>query len=1049
MKHRNFFVERPIFSGVIAILVTLAGLAASQVLGVAQYPEIAPPTVTITANYPGASAETLARTVAAPIEEQLSGIENLIYFNSSSASNGTLTISCTFEVGTNVDLATINVSNRVKIAEPRLPDDVRRTGVLVQKRSTDILMVVGIRSTDPRYDTLYLSNYTTLNVLDPLKRVPGVADAFIFGARDYSMRIWLKPDVMARLGVTTSDVAQALRAQNAQFAAGKIGQEPTPEDQAFTYTVTTRGRLVEPEEFGNIVLRASGPNGALRIKDVARIELGAQGYDAFTRVDGKPTIGVPVFLQSGANALAVDAAVRAKMEEIQKTFPAGVEYIVSFDTTRVVKASIHEVVITLMEAALLVILVVFVFLQSWRATLIPMIAVPVSLIGAFAGLYLFGFTINTMTMFAVVLATGIVVDDAIVVLENVERLMAEKHMTPFEASVESMREVTGAIIAIELVLCSVFIPVAFLGGIAGRLYQQFAVTVVTAVLLSGLTALTLTPALCALLLKRQHTENRLFRPFNRGFAWLSEKYNHGIGRVLHHRTAGLIAFGALLAVVGLFFRILPASFVPIEDQGFLYGSIILPDGATLTRTGNVAARVQKLLADHPAVERVFTVTGFDLIGGGNKTNAGTLFITLKPWEDRKVTANELSRYVAQKSSEIREGVAVAFNPPPIRGLGQAGGLEMYLQNRADGDPKRLGREMNNFAEALRKRPELTGITALFRPTVPQVAVDVDNEKALSLGVPIGDVFDALQSTMGALYVNDFNKFGRTYRVQVQAEAAYRASLESLGNVYVRSQQSGEMIPLKALVKTRNIVGADQVDRFNGFVSAKMLASAAPGVSSGQAIAVVEEEVKKLPEGFYVEWAGQAFQEKRTGKQSIIAFSLALVMVFLILAANYERWSLPMAVLLAVPFAVLGALAFVLARGLSNDIYFQIGLVTLIGLAAKNAILIVEFANQEMQAGLSAMDAAVKAARMRFRPIVMTSLAFCLGVVPLVVASGAGAAARQSMGTGVLGGMLVATFVATLFIPLFFVLLARKRKVSRAEMQAADEAADHAAEGAAE
>ncbi|MGZ5082932.1 MAG: efflux RND transporter permease subunit [Usitatibacter sp.] len=1043
MKHRNFFVERPIFSGVIAILITLAGLAASQILGVAQYPEIAPPTVTITANYPGASAETLARTVAAPIEEQLSGIENLIYFTSSSASNGTLTITCTFEVGTNIDLATINVSNREKIAEPRLPDDVRRTGVLVQKRSADILMVVGLRSADPRYDTLYLSNYTTLNILDPLKRVPGVADAFIFGARDYSMRVWLKPDVMARLAVTTSDVANALRAQNAQFAAGKIGQEPTPADQQFTYTVTTRGRLVDPEEFGNIVLRANGPNGALRLKDVARLELGAGSYDAFTRVDGKPTIGIPVFLQSGANALAVNAAVRAKMDELAKTFPEGVEYIVNFDTTRVVKASIHEVVMTLLEAAILVILVVYVFLQSWRATLIPMIAVPVSLIGAFAGLYLFGFTINTMTMFAIVLATGIVVDDAIVVLENVERLMAEKKMTPFDASIESMREVTGAIIAIELVLCSVFIPVAFLGGIAGRLYQQFAVTVVTAVLISGLTALTLTPAMCAILLRRTHEENRLFRPFNRGFAWLSEKYNHGIGRVLHHRGVGLAAFAALLLLVGVFFKILPSSFVPIEDQGFLYGSIILPDGATLTRTGDVAAKVQKLLAAHPAVERVFTVTGFDLIGGGNKTNAGTLFITLKPWEDRDVTADQLTKYIAQKAGEIREGIVISFNPPPIRGLGQAGGLELYLENRADGDARHLAKVMNDFAAALRKRSELTGINALFRPTVPQLNVDVDNEKAMSLGVPIGDVYDALQSTMGALYVNDFNKFGHTYRVQVQAEAAYRATVESLGNIYVRTS-AGDMIPLKALVRTRNIVGPDQVDRFNGFVSAKMLGNGVPGVSSGQAIAVVEEEAAKLPDGFVVEWAGQAYQEKRTGKQSIIAFGMALVMVFLILAANYERWSLPVAVLLAVPFAMLGALALVLLRGFSNDIYFQIGLVTLIGLAAKNAILIVEFANQEMQAGLSPYDAAVKAARMRFRPIVMTSLAFCLGVLPLVLAAGAGAAARRSMGTGVLGGMLVATFVATLFIPLFFVLLARIRtKRSEAPEVREESAGEHA------
>jgi hydrophobe/amphiphile efflux-1 (HAE1) family protein len=598
-----------------------------------------------------------------------------------------------------------------------------------------------------------------------------------------------------------------------------------------------------------------------------------------------------------------------------------------------------------------------------------------------------------------------------------------------------MREVTGAIIAIELVLCSVFVPVAFLGGIAGRLYQQFAVTVVTAVLISGLVALTLTPAMCAILLRRSHEENPLFRPFNRGFAWLSAKYQHGIDRVLHHRVLSLGVFVAFILLVALGLRFLPSSFVPIEDQGFLYGSIILPDGATLTRTAKVAAETQKLLAEHPAVERIFTVTGFDLIGGGNKTNAGTLFITLKHWDERDVTADELTKYVAQKTASIRDGLAITFNPPPIRGLGQAGGLEFYLQNRADGDPKRLGRVMNDFANALRQRKELTGVNALFRPTVPQVWVDVDNEKAMSLGVPIQDVFDALQSTMGALYVNDFNKFGRTYRVQVQAEAAYRATLDNMGNVYVRSATTSEMIPLKALVRTKNVVGADQVDRFNGFVAAKMLASGVPGVSSGQSIAIVEEEAAKLPEGFYVEWAGQAYQEKRTGKQSVIAFGMALVLVFLILAANYERWSLPAAVLLSVPFAVLGALAAVFLRGFSNDIYFQIGLVTLIGLAAKNAILIVEFANQKMKAGMSPFDAAMEAARQRFRPIVMTSLAFCLGVLPLVLASGAGAAARRSMGTGVLGGMLVATFVATLFIPLFFMLLAGRRKKAAAAAEA--------------
>ncbi len=1027
----RFFIERPIFSGVIAIIITIAGLVSSQILGVAQYPEIAPPTVTITANYPGASAETLARSVAAPIEEQLSGIENLAYFNSSSASNGTLTITCTFDVGTNVDLATINVSNRVKIAEPRLPDDVRRTGVLVQKRSTDILMVIGISSTDPRYDSLFLSNYTTLNVLDILKRTPGVADAFIFGARDYSMRVWLKPDVMARFGVTTSDVANALRAQNAQFAAGKIGQEPAGEEQSLTFTVTTPGRLVEPDQFGDIVLRASGTSGALRLKDVARLELGAQTYDAFTAVDGKPTVGVPVFLQSGANALAVANAVRANMEELSKSFPAGVVQFVAFDTTRVVKASIREVVYTLIEAAVLVTLVVFVFLQSWRATLVPVIAVPVSLIGAFAGLYLFGFSINTVTMFAIVLATGIVVDDAIVVLENVERLMAEKHMSPFEASVESMREVTGAIIAIELVLCSVFLPVAFLGGIAGRIYQQFAVTVVTSVLISGLVALTLTPAMCALLLKPTHKENRLFRPFNRGFAWFSDKYNIAVKWSIEHVAISSVIFALVLVAVGGLVRIIPTSLVPIEDQGFLYGSITLPDGATLTRTGKVAAATQKILAENPAIERVFTVTGFDLLGGGNKTNTATLFVTLKPWEERDFVSDEISKQLAQKTAAIREGTIITFNPPPIRGLGQAGGLEFYLQNRADGDPRRLARVMNEFTAALLKHPEFSRVTPFFRATVPQLSVDVDREKALSVGVPISDIYDTLQSTMGAIYVNDFNKFGRTYRVQVQAESAYRATPENLGNVYVRSASSSEMIPLKSLIKVTPLVGPDQLDRFNGFVAAKMIATSVTGVSSSQGIALVEETAAKvLPAGFGIEWSGQAYQERRTGKAAILAFVMAIVMVFLILSANYERWALPVAVLLSVPFAVLGALAFVWVRDYSNDVYLQIGLVTLIGLAAKNAILIVEFAAQEQANGLSAVDAAIKAARMRFRPIVMTSLAFCLGVLPLTIASGAGAAARRSMGTGVLGGMLIATFVATIFVPLFFVLLSRRTKSRR-------------------
>ena len=1036
----HFFIRRPIFAAVIAIIITIAGLMASRVLPVAQYPEIAPPTVAITAAYPGASAETLAKTVAAPIEEQLSGVENLIYFDSTAASNGTLNITATFEVGTDINNATIQVNNRVQIALPRLPDEVRRGGVVVQKRTRDILMTAAVSSNDARYDTLFLSNYITVNVLDLLKRLPGVADASIFGARDYSMRVWLRPDRMAQLGVTTTDVANAIRAQNNQYAAGKIGQEPATEGQPLVYTVTARGRLVDPAEFGNIILRANGPGGVLRIRDVARLELGAQNYDQFTTVDGMPTIGIAIFLQSGANALKVGNSVRDTVDELSKSFPQGVTHLFPYDTTRVVDASIKEVIHTLLEAAALVLVVVFVFLQSWRAALIPFIAVPVSLIGAFAGLFVFGFSINTLTLFAIVLATGIVVDDAIVVLENVERLMAERGLTPRQAAFESMTEVTTAIIAIELVLLAVFVPVAFLGGLAGQLYKQFAVTVATAVTISGLIALTLTPALCAILLKPTHEEPRLFHPFNVAFSWLTAVYIKGVRFVIAHVWLSMIAFALVIAASAGLLKIIPGSLVPIEDVGYFYGAVVLPDGASLGRTGAVGAAIQKTMVEHPSVEHVFVVNGFDLIGGGNKTSAATMFITLKPWEDRPESAGDMVKYMSMKGAAYREGLVFAFNAPPIRGLGTAGGFEAFIQNRADGDPKKLEKVVQQFIGELRKRQELAGINTFYRPSVPQLFVEVDREKALALGVPVSDVFDALQSTMGALYVNDFNKFGRTYRVQIQADAAYRSRPEDLGSVYVRSA-AGDMVPVKALISTKGVVGPDQLDRFNGFIAAKVMGGSAPGVSSGQAITVVEEVAAQvLPQGYYLAWTGQAFQEKRTGQASTIAFIVALLMVFLILAAQYERWSLPVAVLLAVPFAVLGALLAVLVLGMSNDIYFQIGLVTLIGLAAKNAILIVEFAVQNVDAGMDVATAAIEAARQRFRPIVMTSLAFMFGVLPLALAHGAGAAARRSMGTGVFGGMLLATFVATLFIPLFFTLLGRRKAKRDEESAVVSEAA---------
>ena len=1029
----KFFIERPIFASVIAILVTLAGVISSFNLPVSQYPEISPPTVTITTAYPGASADTIAQTVAAPIEQQLSGTEGMIYYVSSASQDGSLTITCTFEIGTDLDRAVVQLNNRVQVAQPTLPDEVRRNGIIVAKRSPDILVVAAMFSPQGSVRTTTIADYANTNIVDDLKRIPGVGDLFVFGAGS-SMRVWLKPDRMAQLGVTPGDVAAAIRGQNSQFAVGKIGAEPAPPGQAVTFTVTARGRLARVDEFENIIVRSNGPNGTLRVKDVASVGLDSLNYDTAPTVDGKPAIGMAIFLAPGANALNTATAVKARLVELKKAFPPDVDYIIPFDTTIVVKASIHEVEVTIFEAAILVLAVVFLFLQTWRATVIPMLAVPVSIVGTFAGLFMLGLSINVLTLFAMVLAIGIVVDDAIVVLENVERLMAEKDLSPREAAIESMREVTGAIIAIELVLCSVFVPVAFLGGLAGRLYQQFAVTVATAVVISGVVALTLTPALCALLLKRSHGESRLFRPFNRGFAALVSVYTNGVRWVANHAVASLLMFALVIAATAGLLRTVPGSLVPLEDQGYLFGAVVLPDGATLSRTGKVGSAMQKALTEHPAVEHVFMINGFDLIGGGNKTSSATLFITLKPWDERSAAADDIVKFVGARGAGVTEGLVFAFNPVPIRGLGTAGGMEMFLQTRADADPRKLAGVVQQFLGDLRKQPDLTATNTFFRASVPQIFVEVDREKALALGVPVTDIFDALQSTMGALYVNDFNKSGRTFRVQIQAESQFRSRPEDLGSVYVRSATTGQMLPLGSLLRIQPVVGPDQIDRFNGFVSAKVLAATVPGVSSGQGIAAVEKVAREtLPDGYAQEWTGQAFQEKRAGRAAVIAFSFALVMAFLILSANYERWSLPVAVLLSVPFALLGAFLAVLLRGMSNDVYFQIGLVTLIGLAAKNAILIVEFAAQNAAQGMSAFDAAVTAARQRFRPIVMTSLAFVLGVLPLALATGAGGAARRSMGTGVEGGMLAATFVATLFVPLFFILLTGRRARKRQGM----------------
>ena len=1048
----KFFILRPIFASVIAIILVLAGLVALRTLPIAQYPDITPPTVTITATYPGASAETLSKTVAAPIEEQLSGVENLLYFNSSSNSaNGQVTITVTFAIGSDGDKAQTDVNNRVQIASPRLPTEVQRQGVTVLKKSNDILLVVTLFSSSQEHpvDILQVSNFATINLLDEIKRVPGVSDAINFTARDYSMRIWLNVDRMAQLGVTPADVQAAVTAQNTQYAAGRIGAEPAPSNQQLVYTVTTKGRLVEASSFGDIVLRSSGPGGTLRIKDIARVELGAQSYDASSYVGEKAGVPIGIFLQSGGNALDVAKAVKARIEELKPSFPEGVAYSIPFDTTQFVKDSITEVVHTFVIAAILVIAVVFVFLQTWRATIIPAVAVPVSLIGTFAGLFVFGFSINTLTLFAMVLAIGIVVDDAIVVLENVERLMRDEKLSPVAAAIEAMREVQGAVVAIVLVLCAVFIPVAFLGGIAGQLYKQFAVTVTIAVVLSGITALTLTPALCALLLKQEEKEpSKYFRWFNRGFEKVSGTYMGAVKLGLAHRVVSIVLFVLLFAVVGLLFWRVPGGFVPAEDQGYIIASVQLPDGASLQRTQRTTAQLRKLLEKNDAIEDILTINGFDFIAGGNKTNAATIFLPLKEYDKRKTTAQQLVGQVFGTNGKITDGLVLAFNPPAIRGIGSAGGYQVYIQDRTStASPADLGRVVRKFIADLQKDPRLAGQNTFYRDSVPQLLVDLDRDKAIALGVSVSDAFTALQATMGSLYINDFNLSGRTFRVQMQADTQFRSKPDDLGKVFVRSSTVGaqpaagqssvgitsNMIPLKALISVKTVTGAEQLERYNGFLATSILGNAKPGISSGEAIKAVEDvAAKSLPKGYQIEWTGQAYQEKRTGNASIFAFGLALIMVYLILSALYERWGLPAAVLLAVPFALAGALGFVWLRGMDNDIYFQIGLVVLIGLAAKNAILIVEFAEQALLEGQSRIDAAMTAARLRFRPIVMTSLAFVLGVFPLVIATGAGAGSRQSMGTGVFGGMIMATFIAPIFIPLFFTLLARNPRPKEVE-----------------
>ncbi|MBG3875993.1 multidrug efflux RND transporter permease subunit [Desulfovibrio oxamicus] len=1022
----RFFIHRPIFACVISIVIMLAGFMAMRALPIAQYPELVPPQVIVSAVYPGASPEVIAATVASPLEQQINGVDGMLYMNSVSAGNGQMTISVSFAVGTDPDQATINVNNRVQAATASLPEEVRRQGVTVTKRSPSILQVVNTFSPDGRYDSVYISNYVLVNVVDELKRLPGVGDASIFGAKDYSMRIWLHPDKLAQLKLTPGDVALAIREQNAQFAAGRIGQEPSSSPLELNYLVTTKGRLTNPEEFENIILRAEPDGSTLLLKHVARVELGAKDYDVRTQLNGKPTVAVGVFLTPGANALETADRVAAKMQELSQRFPDGISYSIPYDTTEFVRISINEVVHTLVEAMVLVFLVVFLFLQNWRATLIPCLAVPVSIVGTFAGMYALGFSINTLTLFGLVLAIGIVVDDAIVVLENVERIMSSERLSPRKATIKAMEEVTGPVIAIVLVLCSVFVPVAFMGGLAGQMYKQFAITIAVSVVISGLVALTLTPALCALMLKPGHHEPPMFfRWFNAWFERVTHRYTGGVTFLIRRAGLALVLFACLGGATWHLFQVVPGGLAPDEDQGYIIGLSILPDGASLQRTRVVADLIDKSHLEDPRVANLITLTGYDLLSGVPKPNFVTSFVPLKPWDERKgegQSSFDYARKVFGVGMGVPEGIVLAFNPPPISGMSNTGGFELYVQNRGEGDSKALAGMVGKLIAAASKRPELAGVQTTFSANAPQLFISLDRNKAKALGVPVNTIFDTMQATFGASYVNDFNKFGRTFKVQMQSEADFRARPADVANVFVRAT-SGEMIPLTSLVDVQEVTGPEVVERFNVFPAAKVVGGPAPGYSSGQAIAAIEAVAAEvMPPDYTLAWSGSAYQEKQAGGSSSLVFVLGLVMVFLILAAQYEKWSLPLAVIMAVPFALFGAITAVWLRGLANDVYLQISLVTLIGLAAKNAILIVEFAVIKRHEGLSLVESAIEAARLRFRPIIMTSLAFVLGCVPLAISSGAGAASRHSIGTGVIGGMLAATFIATFFIPMFYRLI---------------------------
>ena len=1029
----SFFIDRPVFSAVISILIVIVGLIGLTMLPIDQYPQITPPVVKISASYPGASALTVSQAVATPIEQELNGTPGMLYMESNSSNSGGFSATVTFDISSDPDLAAVEIQNRIKLAESRLPAEVVQNGIEIEKQASSQLMTICLTSEDPKFDEIYLSNFATLNVLDLLRRIPGVGRVSNIGSRYYAMQIWVDPARLANYGLTVKDVQDALKDQNRESAAGVLGQQPV-EGLDFTIPITAQGRLSSAAQFEEIVLRANADGSLIRMRDVARVSLEAQSYNTESGINGGNAAVLGIYMLPGANAMEVAENVKAAMDEISRTFPEGLHYEIPFDMTTYISSSIHEVYKTLFEALILVIIVVFLFLQSWRATVIPLVAVPISLIGTFGFMLIFGFSLNILTLLGLVLAIGLVVDDAIVVVENVERIMEEEHLSPYEATKKAMNGLTSALIATSMVLAAVFVPVSFLSGITLQLYRQVSVTIAISVLLSTVVALTLSPVMCSLILRpadKTKPKNRLFRAINRWLDLGNSKYLAGIGRVIKHPRRVGIGFCMILIAIFILYRVTPSSFLPTEDQGYFTVELEMPEGTTLERTRKVTNRAIAFLMSMPEVEYVQNVTGTSPRVGTSQARS-KLDVILKNWDDRDdTTLDAIMAKVSDELSEYPECKYYLSTPPVIPGLGTSGGFEMQLEARGDATYENLVQAADTLMYYAAQRKELSGLSSSLQAAIPQLYFDVDRDKVKMLGVPMSDVFSTMKAYTGSVYVNDFNMFNRVYRVYLQAEAPYREHRDNISLYFVRGS-NGDMIPLTALGTTQYTTGPGSIKRFNMFSTAVIRGTAAQGYSSGQAMEVMEQLARKhLPSNIGIEWSGLSFQEKQAGGQTGLILALVFVFVFLFLAALYESWSIPVAVLLSLPVAALGAYAGISICGLENDTYFQIGLVMLMGLAAKNAILIVEFAKDEADAGVNVMRAALHAAKLRFRPILMTSLAFILGILPMVIASGPGAASRQAIGTGVFFGMIVAVTIGILLIPFFFVTIYKVQgKLSR-------------------